>query len=169
MIDSTQLCLASQSHLQLCSVQRQSSSRSRWIHLTFTLFWFFVNTFPLQNGMNDVFMERRAQKRKIASFKQQVLLSAPYDSWPRLEKTIATDWIETDWSKFLICCRGGKINFQLKPLCILRKGHICTHWLTALSPVFWRSALLAEQLSTWNTFLRDTTYRSDHQACFVFV
>ena len=56
MIDSTQLCLASQSHLQLSSVLRQDSSRSRWVHLTFTLFWFFANTFPLQNGMNDIFM-----------------------------------------------------------------------------------------------------------------
>ena len=56
MIDSTQIGLASQSHLQLCSFLRQDSSRSRWIHLTFTLFWFFANTFPLQNGMNDIFM-----------------------------------------------------------------------------------------------------------------
>ena len=91
---------------------------------------------------------------------------------------------ETDWSNFLIGSQDGQRNFQLKPLFILRKAHTpsysgsCRFGLLTPSyihPLTHRNLSdLNTDLNTdtkygsWNTLLRDATYGSGQQACFLF-
>ena len=167
-IDSTQFCLASQSNLQLSSVLRHSRVQMQVDPTRFHSL-FSCKYFSLAKWNEWRFHGKKGSIQKNCC----IQTASPSDCTLRLLAQAGKNHLDgLNWDRLvkishLLPRWQNKFSAEAS-LHSEKRSYASIDSLHCLL-FFWRSTLLAEQLSTWNTFLRDATYRSDHQASFVFV